>query len=148
MDLFPTLARAASGKVPQDRIIDGVDQLDFFQGKKAASNRESVVIYVGSEIYGVKWRNWKMMTRQVDRGFGEPVKTLSYPVWFDLLTDPKEENPLDPRWVENGWVRWPAGQALTDHQASLKREPPIRPGTPDPYVPPRSGRASERGTRN
>jgi arylsulfatase len=71
------------------------------------------------------------------RGFGEPVKAFSYPLYFDLLTDPKEENPLDPRWVENGWVRWPAGQVLTEHQASLKREPPIRPGTPDPYSPAR-----------
>ncbi len=137
MDIFPTLARVAAGKIPQDRVIDGVDQLDFFQGKKTDSNRESVIIYVGSDIYGVKWRNWKMMTKQVDRGFGEPVKQLSYPVWFDLLTDPKEENPLDPRWVENGWVRWPAGQALTDHQASLRREPPIRPGAPDPNTPQR-----------
>lgn len=135
MDLFPTLARAAGGKVPKDRVIDGVDQLDFLQGKQAASNREAIVIYVGPEIYGVKWRNWKMMTKQTDRGFGEPVKQFSYPVWFDLHTDPKEENPLDPRWVENGWVRWPAGQVLVDHQLSLKKEPPIRAGTPDPYQP-------------
>ena len=135
MDLFPTLARVAGGRVPNDRIIDGVDQLDFFQGRKSESSREAIVIYVGSEIYGVKWRNWKMMTKQVDRGFNEPVKQFSYPVWFDLQTDPKEENPLDPRWVENGWVRWPVGQALTDHKASLKKEPPIPPGTPDPYVP-------------
>lgn len=135
MDLLPTLARIAGGRLPTDRIIDGVDQLDFFQGRKTESNRESVVIYVGPEIYGVKWRNWKMMNKQVDRGFGEPVKQFSYPVWFDLQTDPKEENPLDPRWVENGWVRWPAGQVLVDHRASLKKEPPIPPGTPDPYVP-------------
>ena len=48
MDLFPTFARIAGGKVPQDRIIDGVDQLDFFLGKKEKSDRESVVIYMGT----------------------------------------------------------------------------------------------------
>ena len=35
MDLFPTLARIAGGKVPDDRIIDGVDQLDFLTGTPA-----------------------------------------------------------------------------------------------------------------
>jgi hypothetical protein len=31
---------------PQDRIIDGVDQLDLLTGAKEASNREGFVIYV------------------------------------------------------------------------------------------------------
>ena len=63
MDLFPTLARLAGGRVPTDRVVDGVDQLDFFQGKER-SNRDSLVIYLANEICGVKWRNWKMVTRQ------------------------------------------------------------------------------------
>jgi arylsulfatase A-like enzyme len=137
MDLFPTFAHTARGTVPQDRIIDGVDQLNFFLGKQEQSDRASVVIYMGNEIYGVKWRNWKMMTKELSQGAGVPVKEYSFPLFFDLLTDPKEEHPLDPRWIENGWVRWPAGQALVDHAASLQKEPPIRPGTPDPYMPKR-----------
>jgi arylsulfatase len=131
MDVFPTLARIAGGRVPKDRVIDGVDQLDFLTGTKERSNRDSLVIYLANEICGVKWRNWKMVTRQVDRGFGEPIKQYSFPLWYDLHTDPKEENPLDPRFVENLWVRWPTGQVLTEHRESLKKEPPIRPGTPD-----------------
>ncbi|MBM3737570.1 MAG: arylsulfatase [Acidobacteria bacterium] len=136
MDLLPTFARLAGAKLPTDRVIDGVDQLDFLTGARNESSRESVVIYVANEIYGVKWRNWKMMSRKVERGFGEPVEQFGFPLWYDLHTDPKEENPLDPRFVENLWVRWPAGQVLLEHQASLKKEPPIPPGTPDPYVPP------------
>ena len=34
MDLFPTLARLAGGTVPTDRVIDGVDQTDFFSASK------------------------------------------------------------------------------------------------------------------
>ena len=41
MDLFPTLARIAGGKVPTDRVIDGVDQSDFFFGKQQMSNRDT-----------------------------------------------------------------------------------------------------------
>ena len=135
MDLFPTLARIVGGKVPSDRVIDGVDQFDFFAGKQEKSNRESVVIYVGNEVFGVKWRNWKMTTKEVASAWGQVVKTYPIPVWYDLHTDPKEEYPIEPRWIENTWVRWPAGQVLVDHAASLQKEPPIRPGTPDPYEP-------------
>lgn len=39
MDLFPTLAHVAGGKVPSDRAIDGVNQYDFFAGKQQKSNR-------------------------------------------------------------------------------------------------------------
>jgi len=135
MDLFPTFARIANGKVPRDRVVDGVDQLDFLMGKKKRSNREAVVVYVGQEIFGIKWRNWKMMTKQVSKGFGEPIKRFGVPLLYDLHTDPKEQHPLDPRWIETGWIRWPAGQVLVDHIKSLKKELPIRPGTPDPYKP-------------
>ena len=55
-DLFPTLARVSGGSVPTDRVIDGVDQTDFFFGKQGKSNREGLVVYVGKDIYGVKWR--------------------------------------------------------------------------------------------
>lgn len=135
MDLFSTFARITGGKVPQDRVIDGVDQLGFFLGKQEKSDRESVVVYMGNDVYGVKWRNWKMMTKEVERGAAVPLKEFSFPVFYDLHTDPKEEHPLDPRWIENSWVRWPAGQVLVDHASSFKKEPPIHPGTPDPYIP-------------
>jgi arylsulfatase len=134
MDLFPTFARIAGGKVPKDRIIDGVDQTDFFLGKKDKSNRESVIIYVGNALFGVKWRNWKMMLKELDEATG-PVNTYGIPRFYDLYVDPKEEHPLDPRVPENLWVRYPMTQVLLDHMASLKKEPPLRPGTPDPYVP-------------
>lgn len=136
MDLFTTLAKMVGGKVPTDRKIDGADQSDFFMGKKQESNREGIVVYVGNTIYGVKWRNWKMMFKDVARGGGEPTKDYGIPLFFDLHTDMKEEHPVDDhRWIENAWVRWPAGQVLLDHAKSLQEEPAIRPGTPDPYVP-------------
>jgi arylsulfatase len=135
MALFPTMARVIGGAVPDDRIIDGVDQLDFFLGKQEASNREAVVVYVGSELYGVKWRNYKMMSKEIDKAFADPTREYGVPLVYDLHTDPREEFPLNSRWYYSGWIRWPAGEHLVRHLASFEKEPPIRPGTPDPYQP-------------
>ena len=80
MDLFPTLARIVGGTVPDDRVIDGVDQLEFFEGKQEASNREAVIVYVGSELYGVKWRNYKMMSKEIDKAFADPTREYGVPL--------------------------------------------------------------------
>ncbi len=135
MDLFPTIARIVGADLPSDRIIDGVDQLDFFTGKQDESNREHVIVYVGSDLYGVKWRNYKMMGKEIDQAFADPTRSYGVPLIYDLHVDPKEEKPLNSQWYHNGWIRWPAGQFLVEHIGSFQTEPPIRPGTPDPYVP-------------
>ena len=136
MDLFRTFAAIVGGKVPTDRAIDGLDQSDFFFGKQEMSKRNGFVIYVGNEIYGVKWQNWKMMMRELETGTGV-VEQWGIPRFFNLYQDPKEEHPLGYA-VENLWVRFPAGKILTDHLKSLHQYPPIPPGTPDPYTPPRA----------
>ncbi len=65
MDLFSTIANIAAGRVPDDRVMDSIDMTDFFKGKTDKSCRESVVIYNGTDIYGVKWRNWKTMVKKI-----------------------------------------------------------------------------------
>jgi arylsulfatase len=134
MDLFATLAQVAGGEVPDDRVIDSLDQTDFFMGETDESARESVVVYVGTELYGVKWRDWKMMVKEISTIAGDPVRSYGVPLFYNLLLDPKEEHPALNA-PPNFWVRYPAGQVLVDHGASLKMEPPIAPGTPDPYQP-------------
>ena len=46
IDIFPTLANFVGGDIPQDRVLDGVDQSKFFTGQTAKSARESVIIYI------------------------------------------------------------------------------------------------------
>jgi hypothetical protein len=58
--------------------------------------------------------------------------------FYHLLSDPKEEHPAMPNTAENFWIRFPAGKILTDHATTLKQEPLIRPGTPDPYQLPKA----------
>ncbi len=131
MDLFPTFARIAGGKVPADRVIDGVDQTDFFLGKQATSNREGVIVYQGNDIFGVKWRNWKINFLELDTVFSGTRKP-GMPRVYNLLADPQENvNVLFP----NTWVPKVGLVQLGEHAESLKKNPPIKPGTLDPYKP-------------
>jgi arylsulfatase len=136
IDMFATFANVAGGSVPDDRVIDSVDQLDFLTGKQEKSNRDGFMVYVGSEVFGIKWRNWKMMFQEVERGTDER-RTFDFPRFFNLYSDPKEEYPLTKATAGHFWVRWPMAEILKEHGASLQKEPPIAPGTPDPYTPPR-----------
>ena len=133
MDLFPTFARIAGGKVPDDRIIDGVDQTDFFMGKQKKSNREGLIVYMGNNVWGVKWRNWKIHLKEQDNIL---TRTMDYgmPRMYNLLKDPGEtQNVL----FSESWVPRVAMGQLGAHVVSLKKEPPIKPGTRDPYKPPK-----------
>jgi arylsulfatase len=118
--------------VPDDRVIDGVDQTDFFLGKQKKSNREGVIVYMGDEIFGVKWRNWKVNFKELETVYSE-TRSYGMPRVYDLLTDPREsQNVLFP----NTWVPKAALGQLGEHVASLRANPPIKPGTVDPYEPP------------
>lgn len=134
-DTFTTLANIAGAAVPTDRPIDGVDQSDFLLGKSEKSNREGLPVFVADRLEAVKWRNWKIVFYDDERDWWTPPAKLGEPKLFDLITDPKEEYPATG--MRNTWVSGPAMKIVTDFEASLKRYPPIPPGTPDPYTPPR-----------
>ena len=89
---------------------------------------------MGDEVYGVKWRNWKMVVKTLERGFAVPVDSYPTPLIYNLYKDPKEQFPMQEA-EKDLWGRYPASQALIEHVASLRKEPPIPLGQPDPYVP-------------
>ena len=133
MDLYPTFARIAGGKVPDDRIIDGVDQTDFLLGKQEKSNREGLIVYMGSDVWGVKWRNWKLHLKDQDNILSQ-TRNYGMPRVYNLIKDPGEtQNVLFPE----TWVPKAALGQLGAHAMSLRQEPPIKPGTKDPYTPPK-----------
>ena len=130
-DLYATLARIAGAEVPRDRPLDGVDQLDFFCGLQARSNREGFVYYIKSELRAVKWRNWKLhlvWEREPNEG---PVH-LESPYLFNLIQDPKEETDVN---TSASWARTPIRRLIYAFQESLKKYPPIPPGAPDDFDP-------------
>jgi len=134
VDTYATFAKIAGAQVPQDRPIDGVDQTDFLLGKKETSNREGFPVFVADRLEAVKWKNWKIVFYDEQRDWWTPPAKLGTPKIFNLVTDPKEEYPQ--ALVENTWVTNPTMKIAAEFMGSLKKHPPIQPGTPDPYTPP------------
>ncbi|HEX5872758.1 MAG TPA: arylsulfatase [Longimicrobium sp.] len=134
VDTFATFAALAGAQVPRDRPIDGVDQTEFLLGRSERSAREGFPVFVADRLEAVKWRNWKLVFYDRQRDWWTPPARLGTPKSFDLVTDPKEEYPETA--VRNSWNAQPAMKIMMDFQESLKRYPPIAPGTPDPYRPP------------
>ena len=135
MDFMPTFAQIIGAKMPTDRPIDGVDQTDFLLGKSEKSNREGFPVFVADRLEAVKWRNWKVVFYDEQRDWWTPPAKLGVPKAFDLITDPKEEYPATA--LRNSWNAGPAMKIVTEFEQSLKKYPPIAPGTPDPYTPPK-----------
>jgi arylsulfatase len=131
VDIFTTLARIAGAELPDDRPIDGIDQLDFFTGKQEKSNREGFVFTIKNEVRAIKWRDWKMhMVWEPEPNAGP--NHLEAPYLFNLIQDPKEESDVH---TSMSWARGPMRRMLDDFQQSLKQFPPIPPAAPDDYVP-------------
>ena len=126
VDLLPTVASVIDVDLPTDRIYDGVDQTAFLTGKTDKSSRESVVIYIGNVLFGVKWRNWKLLLREMDED-SYAIREMAYPSVYNLLVDPKEEVP-ELNYLNDTWIDFPLYQVLEDHEASIAEDP----GAPDP----------------
>ena len=126
IDVFPTLAKFTGSKIPSDRILDGADQTKFLMGKSKKSARESVIIYIGNELFGAKWRNWKILLNEIDED-SYAIQKMAYPSIYNLIIDPKEEVP-ELNYLDDTWVDFPLYQVLEDHEASIEADP----GAPDP----------------
>ena len=126
VDLFPSFAGVAGGRIPDDRVMDGLDQMPFFTGKMDKSPRESVVIYVQNEFFGVKWRNWKLLLKEMDED-SYAIRNLAYASVYNLIVDPKEEVP-ELNYLPDTWVDFPLYQVMEDHLESIGADP----GAPDP----------------
>ncbi len=132
MDLFPTLAAIAGGKVPDDRVIDGIDMSEFFLGSTQESGREGFIVYMGNDVFGVKWRNWKLHFKE-QTGWNGVLRAYTMPRLYNLMNDPREtDNVLFP----HTWVPKAAMPQLEEHVATLIKYPPVKAGQQDPYQPP------------
>ena len=139
IDLFPTIAAAVGAPdiVPDDRILDGVNQLPFLEGKEAHSSRDSALFLAREgHVMAVKWRDWKMW--YLFRTELEPDSDNLVRV-FDLRVDPREEIDVKDFYP---WVVSVMDGIVAEYEASLERHPRVPGGIDDPYTPPARGSGS------
>lgn len=135
-DMFTTLVRWAGLDAPKDRVIDGMDQREFFEGTKSNSSRDGFLYWMGDTLYGVKWRNFKMVL-VLQKTLADPAQHLTTPHLVNLDTDPQERKPYDFPYIHT-WVFEHTGRLLREYSESLLREPLIPASAALNYVPKRN----------
>ncbi|MCP4332246.1 MAG: sulfatase-like hydrolase/transferase [Gammaproteobacteria bacterium] len=116
-DLFSTFARIAGAEqhIPTDRVIDGIDQTALWLNGEHHGRRDYVYIYESETLRSVVKQDFKLhLPAPGVPGAAAPV--------FNLLRDPREENP------HIGMSLW-SGAAFQDmvkrHQMTIAKYPNI-----------------------
>jgi len=130
LDWMPTLAHLVGeeSRIPEDRPIDGISQAAFLIGDQENSNREHVLVYVGDDLFSVKWRTFKIHLKTAE-SLWAPIHTYIFPPVYDVANDPGEDNNLMKHSLfSHSWVYGPMGQLLQEKAATMKEYPNISPG--------------------
>ena len=117
MDIYTTCLTLAGAKVPQDRVVDGVNLSSvLFKGGKGP--RDTMFFYRGEQLYAVRKGAWKAhyITRAA-YGRSQPEKH-DPPVLYHLGHDPAEKHDLAK---ENPEVLADISNAVQEHNAKLVR---------------------------
>ncbi|SDS29500.1 arylsulfatase [Paraoerskovia marina] len=135
VDWFPTLLSLleAEDLVPEDRVLDGVDQSAFLTGRQEESNREHFLMFFDQLQVGLRWRNFKVLTHRVVDGTA-PIEQLATPHIYNLTVNPDEDTPYNYSEVHS-WVLYKVfGKIAKEYQESLEGDA-VPKGAPVDYVP-------------
>ncbi len=130
LDWMPTLAKmiGEEERMPVDRPIDGIDQSAFLLGNQEESNREHVLVYIGDDLFAVKWRTFKIHLKTAESMWA-PVQTNIFPTVYDVRNDPGEDNELMKHSLfAYSWVYSAMGQILQGKMATMQEYRNIKPG--------------------
>ena len=133
MDFFPTFAKLAGGKVPDDRPFDGIDQSDLLLGDNDSGHREHLLTFVGADLVAIRWKQFRAYFADVAPGrsgaggailmggIGSSAAPMNgYPKVFNIEADPQEEHNIGEMY---NWVLGPLLKTVEEYKASLARSP-------------------------
>jgi arylsulfatase A-like enzyme len=135
VDWLPTLAGMAGvpNLVPKDRPIDGLDASAFMHGTSETTGRDSYMFFgADAELLSLKWKIYKVIFRYTDstprpaleQGFVKP----QFPLFYDLSSDPHEDNNLFYSDLTNGWMMGPVFGVIEKYERSVKEYPNVKVG--------------------
>ena len=133
VDWFATILRAAGVEQPGDRVIDGVDQLDWFAGTADESARQGYLYWMGPQLYGAKWRNFKLVL-VAQMHMQDAAAKLPTPRLINLTTDPQEREAIALPHLHT-WVATHINRIIDEFENTVQREPPIPAAAPLDHVP-------------
>jgi arylsulfatase A-like enzyme len=135
VDWLPTFAgmAGASNLVPKDRPIDGVDASAFIRGESETTARDSYMFFgTDGDLMSVKWKIYKMIFRYTDNtsrpAIENPYVRPQFPMFYDLSSDPHEDNNLFYSDLTNGWMMGPAFRIIGEYQRTVHQYPNIKVG--------------------
>ncbi len=129
-DFLPTFATILDKELPNNRPFDGIDQSNFLLGKKATSNRNSLITFIGSRIAAVRWNQFRIYPMKINMTMNNPsvggylgtvTETAGFPQIYNIEADPKER--VDIGVNGGGWIMGPYMQTVMKYKATLKTYP-------------------------
>jgi arylsulfatase A-like enzyme len=97
VDFMPTFAKLAGFKVPEDRLIDGVDQTRLLLGKSKEGARDNF-IYLDNAVRQGKWKY--LRAKHKVPGYARDRERKQVEELYDLEADIGERNNLAARYPE------------------------------------------------
>ena len=132
-DWFTTLLHAAGLTEPGDRVIDGVNQLDWLTDTQDASACEGYIYWMGRQMYGVKWHNFKLVL-VAQKYMQRQRRGITY-----AAPDQSQHRPARTRTRSaahlHTWAATHLNRIIAEFEASTRREPLIPMGAPLDHVP-------------
>jgi arylsulfatase len=135
VDWLPTLAAmvGASHLVPKDRPLDGLDASAFMLGKSETTGRDSYMFFgMDGGLMSVKWKTCKVIFRYTPSPPALAVEhayiTPQFPMFYDLTSDPHEDNNLLYSDLTCGWMMEPVFKIIGEFERTVKQYPNIKVG--------------------
>ena len=126
-DLFTTLARVAgaTGGIPRDRVIDGIDQTSLLLNGEAHGRRDYVFLYNIDKLEAVVKEQYKLAIP------GGNIENAILADFYDLFRDPQERNPVSTEIGAWGGAKFV--NMIQRHLLRKQKYPDAPPGVGVPY---------------
>ncbi|CDF78872.1 arylsulfatase [Formosa agariphila KMM 3901] len=133
VDWLPTIAGMIGEQkhIPTDRPIDGIDASAMMLGKSNITGRDNYMFFgTDGGLLSVKWKVYKTIFRYTEGPVSAEKSYIkpSFPMIYDLSSDPHEDNNLMTSDLTVGWIFAPNVKIIGAYEHSLKEFPNIKVG--------------------